>query len=224
MPEPEATYVEVEGRTVRLTHLDKVLFPDDGITKAEILQYYVTVAPYLLPHIRGRPLTLKAFPHGINGRPYYRRKLAATAPAWLPRAPFEDGFSPYIENLPDLMWVANQDSVELHPWLSRQENLLHPDLLLFDLDPGRGVPFSRICEGAVIVRDALAQIDIQSWAKTSGGAGMHILFGINPDYDFQQTHDWVRAVATVLAQSQPTLFTVNYSKEKRVGKLLLDYN
>src|SRR3970282_2305839 len=91
---PEALYAEVEGRTVRVTHLEKVLFPEDGITKAEALQYYLTVAPYLLPHLKGRPLTLKAFPHGITGRPYYRRNLAATTPDWVSRVQLEEGPGP----------------------------------------------------------------------------------------------------------------------------------
>ena len=129
----EGTFVEVGGKTVRLSHLSKVLFPDDGITKAEILLYYQTVAPFLIPHLRGRPLTLKAFPNGIKERPYYRRKLAATTPPWVSRVELDDGFGPVIENEADLLWVVNQDSVELHPWLSRRVDLHHPDLLVMEV-------------------------------------------------------------------------------------------
>ncbi len=142
----ESTMVEVDGESLRLTHLSKVMFPDDGFTKAELLLYYQTVAPLLLPHLRGRPLTLKAFPNGVKERPYYRRRLASTAPRWLSRVELEDGAAPVVEDAADLLWVVNQDSVELHPWLSRKENLNYPDLLVFDLDPGSRLPFQRLCE------------------------------------------------------------------------------
>ena len=140
----DATFVEVSGKSLRLSHLSKVLFPDDGITKAEILLYYQSVAPILLPHLRGRPLTLKAFPKGVKERPYYRRRLAATTPEWVSRVELEDGVAPVVEDVADLLWVVNQDSIELHPWLSRRENLQHPDLLVFDLDPGTRLPFDEI--------------------------------------------------------------------------------
>ena len=147
--------VEVDGKSLRLTHLSKVMFPEDGFTKAELLLYYQTVAPLLLPHLRGRPLTLKAFPHGVRERPYYRRRLASTAPPWLSRVKLEDGAAPVVEDVADLLWVVNQDSVEIHPWLSRKENLNYPDLLVFDLDPGSRLPFQRLCEAATVVKEAL---------------------------------------------------------------------
>ena len=108
-----------------------------------------------MPHLRGRPLTLKAFPHGVKERPYYRRRLAATAPHWLSRVELEDGAAPVVEDAADLLWVLNQDSVEIHPWLSRKENLNYPDLLVFDLGPGSRLPFQRLCEAATVVKEAL---------------------------------------------------------------------
>ena len=153
-------FVEVEGKTLRLSHLEKVLFPDDIITKAEILLYYQTVAPFLIPHLRGRPVTLKAFPNGIKERPYYRRQLASTTPAWLSRVELDGGFGPVVEDTADLLWVINQDSVEIHSWLSRRENLDHPDLIVFDLDPGPRLPFNRLCEAAVIVKEALDSLGV----------------------------------------------------------------
>ena len=107
--ENESTIVEVGGKSLRLTHLSKVMFPDDGFTKAELLLYYQTIAPLLLPHLRGRPLTPKAFAHGVKERPYYRRRLASTAPKWLSRVELEDGAAPVVEDAADLLWVVNQD-------------------------------------------------------------------------------------------------------------------
>jgi bifunctional non-homologous end joining protein LigD len=221
---PEVILAEVEGRTVRVTHMDKVLFPDDGITKAEVLQYYLSAAPFLLPHVRGRPLTLKAFPHGIMGRPYYRRNLADSTPAWVSRVQLDEGPGPVIRNLADLVWVVNLDSIELHPWLSREDDLTHPDLVVFDLDPGPNLPLPRLCEAAVVVRDTLRQMGLECYPKTSGSKGIHLLIGIEPAYDFDEARAWVMAVARVLASHRPDLLTAGYSRPERVNRVLLDYN
>ena len=216
-------FVEIEGKTLRLSHLEKVLFPDDGITKAEILLYYQTVAPILIPHLRGRPITLKAFPKGIKERPYYRHRLAATAPKWLSRVEFDDGFGPVIEDAADLLWVVNQDSVEIHSWLSRREHLNYPDLIVFDLDPGSNLPFNRLCEAAVIVKEALDSLGVASCPKTSGANGLHILVGITPEYEFEEVHTWVIAVDRVLTERRPDLFSMDYTRSRRTEKVLLDH-
>ncbi len=218
------TFVEVDGKSIRLTHLSKVLFPEDGFTKAELLLYYQTVAPLLLPHIRGRPITMKAFPHGIAGRPYYRRHLAATTPDWLSRVELEHGFAPVIEDVADLMWVVNQDSVELHSWLSRRDNLNYPDLLVFDLDPGPQLPFPRLCEAAMFVKEALDSLGVEGWPKTSGANGLHILVSLVPDYGFEDVHSWVIAVSRILTGQRPDLFSMDYTRSRRTEKVLLDHN
>ena len=223
-PLDESVFVEVDGTAVRLTHLSKVLFPADGITKAELIRYYHLVAPLLLPHLRGRPLTLKAFPHGITGRPYYRRHLSSTRPPWLHTVELENEPALVVENVADLLWVVNQDSVELHSWLSRSERLHNPDLLLFDLDPGPQVEFQQTCEGALILREALRQLDIESWPKTSGANGIHVLVGINPEYTFEEVHTWVIAIARVLSRTRPDIFTMDYTRSRRTNKILIDHN
>ena len=201
-----------------------MLFPDDGITKAEILLYYQTVAPVLLPHLRGRPLTLKAFPNGVKERSYYRRRLAATTPDWVSRVELEDGFAPVVEDVADLLWVVNQDSVELHPWLSRRENLRNPDVLVFDLDPGTQLPFERLCEAAMVLKEALESLGVESWAKTSGANGLHVLVGIKPEYEFEEVHTWVIAIDRVLTERRPDLFSMDYTRSRRTEKVLLDHN
>ena len=194
----QSTVVEVDGKSLRLTHLSKVMFPDDGFTKAELLLYYQTVAPLLLPHLRGRPLTLKAFPHGVKERPYYRRRLAATAPPWLSRVELEDGAAPVVEDAADLLWVVNQDSVELHPWL---------------------------CEAATVVKEALDALGgVNSWVKTSGASGLHLLVGIEPEYEFEEVHTWAIAIDRVLVERRPDLFSMDYTKSRRTEKVLLDHN
>ena len=220
----QPAFVEVEGKTLRLSHLGKVLFSDDGITKAEILLYYQSVAPILIPHLRGRPITLKAFPKGIKERPYYRHQLASTTPTWLSRIELDEGYGPVVEDTADLLWVVNQDSIEIHSWLSRQENLNYPDLLVFDLDPGPKLPFNRLCEAAVIIKEALDSLGITSVPKTSGANGIHILVGITPEYDFEEVHTWVIAVDRVLTERRPDLFSMDYTRSRRTEKVLLDHN
>jgi bifunctional non-homologous end joining protein LigD len=220
----QSTYVEIAGKSLRLTHLDKVMFPEDGITKAELLMYYQTVAPALLPHIRGRPLTLKAFPKGVKERPYYRRKLAATTPTWVSRVELEEGFAPVIEDTADLLWVVNLDSIELHPWLSRRDHLSHPDQLVFDLDPGSRVPFQKVCEAALVVKEALDTLGVQSWPKTSGSRGIHVLVSMKPEFEFEEVHSWAIAIARVLTDRRPDLFSMDYTRNRRTDKILLDHN
>ena len=220
----QSTIVEVDGKSLRLTHLSKVMFPEDGFTKAELLLYYQTVAPLLLPHLRGRPLTLKAFPNGVKERPYYRRRLASTAPRWLSRVELEDGAAPVVEDAADLLWVVNQDSVEIHPWLSRKENLNYPDLLVFDLDPGSRLPFQRLCEAATVVKEALDALGVNSWVKTSGASGLHLLVGIEPEYEFEEVHTWAIAIDRVLVERRPDLFSMDYTRSRRTEKVLLDHN
>ena len=214
---------EVAGKPVRITHPEKILFPDDDITKAELLNYYLQVAPVLIPHIKGRPLTLKAFPHGIAGRPYYRRNLSSQTPSWLSRIELEDASAPIVEDEADLLWVVNQDSIELHPWLSRNDDLSRPDLLVIDLDPGPSVSWGRVCEAAVVVNELLSTLGLRTWPKTSGSKGIHILSGLEPKHRFQDVHTWAIGVARVLVEHRRDLFSVDYAKARREDKVLIDH-
>ncbi len=222
--EDRPRFIDFGEKRLRLSHLPKVLFPEDGYTKADLFLYYETVAPALLPHLRGRPVTMKAFPNGVKERPYYRRRLAENTPRWLSRVELEDGFGPVIEDDADLLWVVNKDSVEIHPWLSRVERLHNPDLLVFDLDPGPKMPFSRLCEAAMVVKSALDALGLESFAKTSGANGLHVIAGFVPEYSFQDVHTWVIGVDRVLAQHRPDLFTMDYARSRRTEKVLLDHN
>ena len=226
MPDEEPLLVDVEGQPVRITHPTKVMFPDDGITKAEILRYYLTVAPALMPHMRDRPVIIHAFPHGTKGRPYHRRWLANQAPSWLSRAYVEDEdeYAPVIGTTADLIWVVNQDSVELHPWQSRANHLHEPDLVVFDLDPGQGTPFERTCEAALVIKEVMEQLGLESQAKTTGGKGIHVIAGIEPELDHEVVREWVIRVAGIIREHRGDLFTTDYAHHRRVGKVLLDYN
>ncbi len=220
----EPTFTDIDGHLIRLTHLSKVLFPDDGITKAEILRFYFGNVDLIMPHLEGRPVTLKAFPHGITGRPYYRRNLSATTPDWVSRINLTEGANPVIKNAADLMWVVNQDSIELLTWLARVSDLDRPDQAIFDLDPGDGLQNERLCEAAEVLMSTLDDMGLKSWAKTSGSKGIHILVGIEPDKVHEEVRAWVLAVARVMVEFRPDLYTIGYSKENRRGRVLIDYN
>ena len=222
--EDRPRFIDIGDKRVRLSHLPKVLFPGDGYTKADLFLYYQTVASVLVPHLRGRPVTMKAFPNGIMERPYYRRRLAENTPRWLSRVELEDGYGPVIQDDADLLWVVNKDSVEIHSWLSRVEHLHNPDLLVFDLDPGPRVPFARLCEAAMVVKEALDALGLESFPKTSGANGLHVLVGFQPEYEFQEVHTWVIGVDRVLAQHRPDLFTMDYTRSRRTDRVLLDHN
>ena len=222
--EDRPRFIDIGDKRVRLSHLPKVLFPGDGYTKADLFLYYQTVAPVLIPHLRGRPVTMKAFPNGIMERPYYRRRLAENTPRWLSRVELEGGYGPVIEDDADLLWVVNKDSVEIHSWLSRVERLNNPDLLVFDLDPGPRMPFARLCEAAMVVKEALDALGLESFPKTSGANGLHVLVGFQPEYEFHEVHTWVIGVDRVLAQHRPDLFTMDYTRSRRTDRVLLDHN
>lgn len=226
LPNEEPLLVDVDGQRLRITHPGKVMFPDDGITKAEILQYYASIAPVLLPHIRDRPVIIHAFPHGVTGRPYHRRWLAKNPPSFLSRVYVKDEaeYAPVVSTTADLLWVVNQDSVELHPWQSRTAHLHEPDLFVFDLDPGQGTPFERTCESALVIKEVLDQLGLVSQAKTTGGKGIHVNVGVAPELDHDIVRDWVIRVAELIRQHRGDLFTTEYAHHRRVGKVLLDYN
>jgi bifunctional non-homologous end joining protein LigD len=231
MPDEEPLQVEVDGQRLRITHPSKVMFPPDelnpsDITKAEILQYYLAVAPVLMPHLRDRPVIIHAFPHGTKGRPYHRRWTGNQAPPWLSRVHVEeeDEDAPVVGTTADLMWIANQDSVELHPWQSRAGHLHEPDLVVFDLDPGQGTPFDRTCQAALVIREVMDQLGLVSQAKTTGGKGIHVNVGVAPEQDHGAVREWVMKVASLIREHRGDLFTTEYAHHRRVGKVLLDYN
>ncbi len=192
---------EVAGRVVEVKNLEKIFFPDLGATKGDVLVYYQRVAPFLLPFLRDRPLTLYQCPDGTTGRCFFRRKLPDYAPEWFRRVPFnprtQSGRVPLIlaEDEAQLLWLANQAAVELHAWTARLPDLARPDLLVLDLDPGEGVPFSRVLEAALVLREELGRRGLRAWPKTTGGRGLHLLVPLVPRYRHAEVRAWARSLA-----------------------------
>jgi bifunctional non-homologous end joining protein LigD len=219
--------VEIEGRSVRLTNLDKVLWPDAGLTKGEMIEYYLRVAPVLLPHLQGRPLTLRRFPAGI-GKPSWHQNECRGEPEWLPvfETPGRGGrvlrFC-MVEDLADLAWLANQAAVELHPFTWRTEAPRLPTALLFDLDPGPPAGLIECARVALRLRDLLEGLRMTCLLKTSGSLGLHVHVPLGGPHDGERLKAFARATARVLAERYSNEIIAEMDKSQRAGKVFLDW-
>jgi bifunctional non-homologous end joining protein LigD len=218
--------VEVEGRRLSLSNLDKVMYPQVGFTKGEVIDYYTRVSPALLPHLRGRPLTLKRYPDGVEGEYFYEKNCPSHAPDWV-RKERVGGISYCIcDDLPTLVWAANLADLELHPSLSKAEDMSRPTLMAFDLDPGEGAGLAECCEVAVILREALAQLGLDCYAKTSGSKGIQVYVPLNSDdVDYRGGTKLIsNALARHLETQHPKLIVASQRKDLRAGKVLIDWS
>ncbi|HEY7544920.1 MAG TPA: non-homologous end-joining DNA ligase, partial [Blastocatellia bacterium] len=211
--------IRVAGEIVSLTNLNKVYWPDDGYTKGDLARYYYEVSKYILPYLKDRPLILKRYPHGIKSEAFHQHNVEEVA-EYVRTASIEvkEGHTDdYIvcDSLPTLLYVTNLGAIERHPWHSRMPNLDHPDWFVFDLDPGKGVAYSDICEVALAVKEVLESFELDSYAKTSGSRGMHIYVPIRPVYGYAEVAGFAERVARLVAESAPELATVERSLTKR---------
>src|SRR5215216_272759 len=212
-----------------VTNAAKVLFPNDQITKGDLIDYYLTVAPALLPHLHDRPLVMKPYPNGIAGRFYFRQTLPRTAPAWLPRyqhVPRVDArpnLMPLAQDPASLTWLANQAAIEMHPWLSRVDAPEQPDYVVFDLDILDASLFPRALRAALLVREAVEAQGLACHAKTTGGDGIHVYIPIRRGPSFDRTRDWALALSERLQGAHPDLFSTESRMEGREQLVLLDY-
>jgi bifunctional non-homologous end joining protein LigD len=226
-----AVEVTVEGRTLRLTNLDKVLYPHTGFTKGDLIGYYAAIAPALLPHLQDRPLTLKRYPDGVQGEHFYEKQCPSHAPDWVQTtAVWSERNEREIDyclcqDLPTLVWLGNLAALELHPSLSHADALERPSTLAFDLDPGRPAGIVECCEVALELRDMFAELGLRVFAKTSGSKGLQVYVPLNqPDVTYDQTKPFARAVADLLAHRRPRLVVSRMAKAGRRGKVLIDWS
>ncbi len=225
-----AVEVEVEGRALRLSNLDKVLYPEPGFTKAQVIDYYTRVAPALLPHLRGRPLTLKRYPNGVEGGHFYEKECPSHRPDWVntARIPIRsDGRSVNFclaDDLPTLVWAANLADLELHTSLARAEEITRPTMMVFDLDPGPPAGVLECARVALALRDLLAPLGLESWVKTSGSKGLQAYVPLNVETSYEETKPFALAVAQLLERDQPELVVSRMRKDLRGGKVLVDWS
>jgi bifunctional non-homologous end joining protein LigD len=210
---------------VVISHPEKVLFPDDGITKGEMAAYYEMVAPVMLPHIRNRPVTMERFHRGIGEDGFFQKSISKGAPAWLPIAevPKKGGTvkHPLINDERSLLWLANQNCITPHVWTSRVPDLLHPDVCIFDLDPLQedGKVLRR---AALALRDLLAELGLTSWIKTTGSKGFHIAVPLDGTSDAGQVSQFSHVVGRLLVERHPKELTLEFSKADRDGRIYVD--
>jgi bifunctional non-homologous end joining protein LigD len=209
-----------------ITHPDKVLFPDCGITKGELAAYYEAVAPLMVPHVAGRPVTMERYPAGIDKKGFIQKDVTKGFPAWLERVelPKKDGGTthyPVVRDARSLLWLANQNSVTPHVWTARAPELDHPDLCVFDLDPSRDEP-EALWRGALAVRDLLEELGLPSFVKTSGSKGFHIVVPLAGGAGFDAVWRFAHGAGAVLVKRHPEVFTQEFIKADREGRILVD--
>jgi bifunctional non-homologous end joining protein LigD len=218
--------VNVGERRLSLSNLDKVMYPAVGFTKGQVIDYYSRIAPFLLPHLRDRPLTMKRYPDGVEGDFFYEKRIPSHAPEWIRRE--RVGKIEYIvcDDLPTLVWLANMADLELHPSLSLVDDIDRPAVMAFDLDPGPPADISECCEVAFLLREALSQIGLESFPKTSGSKGVQVYVPLNVehvDYD-HGTKALSKALARLLETQNPKLVVSQQRKDLRKGKVLIDWS
>jgi bifunctional non-homologous end joining protein LigD len=229
-PATEAAIIEVGGRAVRFTNPSKVLWPASGTTKGDLLDYYRSVAPVLLPHIARRPMTLGRWPDG-TGELGWLQTTCPHPPGWIPthRAPPRRGTGPgrnycLVNDEAALVWAVNLATVEFHPLLARVPDTGRPDQLLFDLDPGEGVSIAACCAVALRLRAALATDGLEAFPKTSGQAGLHLVVPLRPGPGYAATKSYVRALAGRLAAAEPDLVVDRMDRTLRQRKVFIDWS
>ena len=209
-----------------ISHPDKILFPEDGITKGELASYYEMIAPVMLPHLRGRPVTMERYHRGITAPGFFQKDVVKGFPEWLERVevPKKDGtvHHPIANDARSLLWLANQNSITIHVWPSRAPNLYYPDICVFDLDPSNENEPERLRNAALMVRDFLNELGLTSWVKTSGSKGFHIAVPLDGKSDFGVVARFAHVVGRVLVERDPENLTQEFSKVDRAGRILVD--
>jgi bifunctional non-homologous end joining protein LigD len=208
-----------------ITHPEKVLFPEDGITKGELAAYYESIAPIMLPHIRARPVTMERYPQGIGNKGFWQKDVSKGFPEWLERVdvPKKNGtvHYPLVTDTRTLLWVANQNTITPHVWVSRAPKLSFPDVCVFDLDPSKDEP-DVLRAAALGLRDLLTELGLPSWVKTSGSKGFHIVLSLDGKSKTGDVVRFANRVGTLLVQRDPEHLTQEFSKADRGGRILID--
>jgi bifunctional non-homologous end joining protein LigD len=226
----QAVQVEVAGRQLKLSNLDKIFYPAVGFTKAQVIDYYTRVAPALLPHMAGRPLTLKRYPDGVDGQFFYEKKCPSHRPEWFRTASVWSGRNKenidycVVDDLPSLVWVANMASLELHTSLARAEDVHQPTMVVFDLDPGAPATIKECCGVGLQLRDLFAELKLKCVAKTSGSKGLQVYVPVNNPVTYDETKALALAVAQELERKNPKLVLSRMSKDLRKGKVFVDWS
>ena len=229
IPAAGSAKVRAEGKDVQLTNLDKPFWPELGITKGDLIQYYADVAPLLLPHIRNRAMVMKRYPHGAAGEFFFMKRAPSPRPEWIRTCRIDHDSGnvidfPVIDNLASLLWVINLGCIDLNQWYATCDDVDRPDYLHFDLDPGSAT-WEQVLEAASVVHAALTALKMPGYAKTTGSKGIHVYVPIVRGPIQKEVWTFAKALAQELATRHPRLLTAEYKVAKRPrGRVLVDYN
>jgi bifunctional non-homologous end joining protein LigD len=222
--------LQVGGREVRLTNLDKLFWNDEKISKGTLIQYYADVAAVLLPHIRNRPMVMKRYPHGAAGEFFFMKRAPVPRPDWIRTCRIDHDSGnvidfPVIDDLPSLLWVINLGCIDLNQWYATCDDVDRPDYLHFDLDPGPGASWQNVIDAGLILREALDSLKMKSLVKTTGSRGLHVYVPIRHGPVQKDVWTFAKALAVELSARNPALLTSEYRIAKRPrGRVLVDYN
>ena len=222
-------YLQVNGKEIWLTNIDRVLWPRENYTKYHLIKYYLDMAPYLLKYLKNRPVVFQRFPQGVDQPGFYQKNCPADAPSWIRTFPLASRkgkkITKYIlvDNAETLVWLGNQACVEIHPWLSSLDSLEFPDFAVFDLDPMEKSTFSQVMEVSLLIKTLLEKEGIRCYPKTSGATGLQIFVPLNPVYSYEKVRDFVEYFCRRVHQIHPQTTTLERRLDKREGKIYLDY-
>jgi bifunctional non-homologous end joining protein LigD len=226
----EKAQLIVAGKKLAVSNLNKVLYPKAGFTKGQIIDYYIRIAPVLLPHLKDRPLTMKRYPNGVDQPFFYEKNCPVHRPTWVKTAKVwsegnqRDMHYCLAQDLPTLVWAANLADIELHTSLARKKDVARPTMMVFDLDPGAPADIVQCCQVGVWLRDLLAGMKLKSWAKTSGSKGLQVYVPLNTAATFDQTKAFSRALAEHLEREHPKLVISKMARALREGKIFVDWS
>ncbi|MGB0014492.1 MAG: non-homologous end-joining DNA ligase [Candidatus Sulfotelmatobacter sp.] len=222
--------IEVQGKQLKLSNLEKVLYPATGFTKQQVIDYYVRIAPAMLPHLAGRALTRKRYPNGVDAEFFYEKNAPQHRPDWVKTAPiWSEGNHRTVHyilanDLPTLVWLANLAAIELHPSLALVKDITCPTMMVFDLDPGPPANIVQCCEVGIWLREIFDHFKLQSFPKTSGSKGLQIYVPLNTPTTYESTKTFARALAQLLEQEHPKMVVSDMKKSLRTGKVFVDWS
>jgi bifunctional non-homologous end joining protein LigD len=220
------TEVEIDGRQVRLSNLDKLMYPQAGFTKAQVVDYYARIGPVMVPHLAGRAVTMVRWPDGVEGGSFFEKRCPGHAPDWIRRTDFDPDLTQCVlDDLPSLVWAANMASLELHTLQARASQPDRPTAMVFDLDPGEPAGILDCCRVGLEMRDTLADLGLESVVKTSGSKGLHLAVPLNTTgVTADDTKEFALALGQLLAKRDRQQVTTNMNKAERKGKVFVDWS
>jgi bifunctional non-homologous end joining protein LigD len=222
--------IEIQGRSLEVSNLDKVLYPADGFTKGQLIDYYVRIAPVLLPHLRGRPLTMKRYPNGVDGMFFYEKNCPTHRPEWVQTAPiWSEGNNRWMDyclaqDVATLVWAANLADIELHTSLSLAKDMSRPTMMVFDLDPGPPATIVQCCQVALWLKEFFDRLDLVCLPKTSGSKGLQVYLPLNTKVTYDETKPFAHELARKLEREHPEEVVSDMKKSLRTNKVFVDWS